>query len=208
MTKTHSWDYQPRNGRLVSQTDSRASQDHSGPIRDRSFDTSTQSQSLLLHPFDHRSESLMNIPSVNLNQYQPSKITGRFSNYDLNQSKSGNASVAAHDPERKAPKKSLYSRRNSERSLVKRRKSSSTNQPYPLTRLQGCQKPHFISNPCKTDQQKSNFNFSSMSQSPSTTTDSNMTRLTMNTTASESSISTDLNRLFTSTEKSGCMSQK
>ena len=186
MTKTNSWDCPPRNSRLVSQPDMRVNQEHSNHMRDRSFDTPSQSQ-YLLHPFDHRSESLMNLQSTHFNQQQLSQLSGRFSHYDLNQMKLVNGSVAPHAA-RKPPKKSLYSRRSSERLSLKRRKSSLAN---PSARSRTDQKPHFIANRWKADQQSAPFSYTSISQSPSTITNSNFTRSTINTTASESSISTE-----------------
>jgi hypothetical protein len=179
--QTNSWDYQRRNSRILLQIDNGTTSENRNDLRKKYSDASIQSQ-YHLHPFYHRSESLINMRTSNIhnNNSNQTQCPKKFSICDFNYKQPNNFPYS--NDQQNLQITSKQPRDYSKRLLFNHNKHSLTiqtqNSHYKTNkRAKNKQKPIFICNPIRS--------------SSSTTTTSNVTRSTINTTGSESSILID-----------------
>ena len=171
------------------------------------MDISIQSQ-CHLQPFYHRSESLINLPSIN-NKKQI-KRPRRFSIYNFTRKKL--TKLPDLNSQQMLQLNPNYSRRYSERLSSNRKNHPFVVHTNTVNDFNRRHHLHYIT--CRRDKKKdkSSFIYNPSAHSSSTTTTSNLTRSTINITGSESSIFMDQNKLLkpiaNDTERSNHFSRK
>jgi len=174
--QANSWDYQRRSSRILLQIDNGTTSEN----RKKYSDASIQSQ-YHLHPFYHRSESVINMRASNIhnNNSNQTQCPKRFSICDFNYNQPNNFPYANDQQNLQITSKQPRDYRK--RLLFNHNKHSLTIQT---------QNTHYKINKRTKTKQKSIFICNPIRSSSSTTT-SNVTRSTTNTTGSETSILID-----------------